>query len=809
MILSWLARFFRSFGREPFVHWYFAGLTLGSAAMGLGDVVRGLPVGQVFLLSTLAVLAGWLLARFRRLAIILAPFFILSGWIAALIMQANLGPSLLAWLNAASAVLREAIRWRETGQPDLEPLILAGKEITTLLYQVQESLSAWFSAWEHGSPSYDLLAVGLIWSCAFWVLGMWTGWSFRRWRRPMVSLLPAGLLVVGSLNYASGDARYLLPFTGFLIGWMAILNYKEARNHWLTDNIDYAEDISLDFSLATSAIIILLLLVGFFAASIPVISVRAAVEWAQNVFNPNPDKEDTVAKSFGLQRESPPTYFQLLSAGELPRKHLIGSGPDLSKRVVMSVQVMQTGASAQPEIDTASRRYYWRSLTYDEYTGLGWQSSQTKESGLTDGSIIHPQEFPTQLLVEQQIRLIEEIGPSIYAAGELLTVNMPFTVAWRPVSSSSVDPAARLDLFGASTGEKTYRALSAISGADLNALRNAGDHYPDWVIQRYLALPPGIPMRVLELASELTRGAPTPLDRIRIIESYLRKIPYTLDLPAPPVDRDIVDYFLFDLKKGYCDYYATAMVVMARAIGIPARLAMGYASGSYDSANQRYLVTEADAHSWPEIYFPGYGWIEFEPTGGLPEVQRPSSSSFQPPSTMPPDLLQDFQRPVAQRLIHSWLIWVAGFGLLVLIGILIYNSIRYRRLSPGDSIIITYQRFHRQARPLTEPLPTGHTPLELISRIEQWFTARPDLVRYFPGLQRISILAHRLTDLYMRVIYSPRMPGKEGQKEVRKLWNMLRLPLQISVLFGKLSPFKGDWLERSNDGPPPGSGVVQ
>ena len=150
-------------------------------------------------------------------------------------------------------------------------------------------------------------------------------------------------------------------------------------------------------------------------------------------------------------------------------------------------------------------------------------------------------------------------------------------------------------------------------------------------IQRYLALPPGIPMRVLELASELTGGAPTPLDRIRIIESYLRKIPYTLDLPAPPVDRDIVDYFLFDLKKGYCDYYATAMVVMARAIGVPARLAMGYASGSYDSANQRYLVTEADAHSWAEIYFPGYGWVEFEPTGGLPEVQRPGSSSFQPP----------------------------------------------------------------------------------------------------------------------------------------------------------------------------------
>jgi hypothetical protein len=161
------------------------------------------------------------------------------------------------------------------------------------------------------------------------------------------------------------------------------------------------------------------------------------VEWAQNVFQPGSDSQEAVAESFGLKREDPPTYFQQLSTGELPRKHLIGSGPDLSQRVVMTVQVIQPAAGAQTANQDAGWRFYWRSLTYDEYTGLGWQSSQAEEQRLQAGSMIHPQEFATQRLVEQQIRLVEKIGPSIYATGELLTLDTSFTAAVRPISSAT------------------------------------------------------------------------------------------------------------------------------------------------------------------------------------------------------------------------------------------------------------------------------------------------------------------------------------------------------------------------------------
>ena len=107
------------------------------------------------------------------------------------------------------------------------------------------------------------------------------------------------------------------------------------------------------------------------------------------------------------------------------------------------------------------------------------------------------------------------------------------------------------------------------------------------------------------------------MTRLLAIEAYLRTISYTLDVPAPPLDRDVADYFLFDLRRGYCDYFATAMVVLARSVGIPARLVTGYASGGYDVISAQFVVLEKDAHSWVEVYFPSYGWVEFEPTSGL------------------------------------------------------------------------------------------------------------------------------------------------------------------------------------------------
>ena len=142
------------------------------------------------------------------------------------------------------------------------------------------------------------------------------------------------------------------------------------------------------------------------------------------------------------------------------------------------------------------------------------------------------------------------------------------------------------------------------------------------MIRRYLGLPKVTPERVLALARDLTKNAATPYDRALAIETYLRKFPYTLDVEPPPSNRDVVDYFLFTSQMGYCDYYASAMVVMARAAGLPARIVVGYASGEYDASTAQYIIRMKDAHTWAEIYFPGIGWVEFEPTASQPLILR-------------------------------------------------------------------------------------------------------------------------------------------------------------------------------------------
>ncbi|MCS7207658.1 MAG: transglutaminase domain-containing protein [Dehalococcoidia bacterium] len=167
-----------------------------------------------------------------------------------------------------------------------------------------------------------------------------------------------------------------------------------------------------------------------------------------------------------------------------------------------------------------------------------------------------------------------------------------------------------------------YQITSAVSIATEEDLRQAGTDYPSWVTDRYLQLPESLPSRVRELAQTLTRNAPTPYDKALAIQEYLHTYTYTLNVEAPPFDADGVDYFLFVSKKGYSEYFASAMTVLLRAVGVPARVAAGYAPGVLDQEKKVFVVRDLDSHAWTQVYFPGYGWIDFEPTPGRPAPPR-------------------------------------------------------------------------------------------------------------------------------------------------------------------------------------------
>src|SRR5208282_1054173 len=158
-----------------------------------------------------------------------------------------------------------------------------------------------------------------------------------------------------------------------------------------------------------------------------------------------------------------------------------------------------------------------------------------------------------------------------------------------------------------------YEGRALVPVVSPEELRAASSNFPAKILHTYLQLPsldPAIPL----LAREITRRSSTEFDKSAAIEAYLRtRFGYTLTQPDPP-PKDPLAYFLFTRRAGHCEYFATAMTVMVRSLGIPARYINGFLLGEYNDVADSYIVRGSDAHSWVEVYFPDYGWIPFDPT---------------------------------------------------------------------------------------------------------------------------------------------------------------------------------------------------
>jgi len=165
-----------------------------------------------------------------------------------------------------------------------------------------------------------------------------------------------------------------------------------------------------------------------------------------------------------------------------------------------------------------------------------------------------------------------------------------------------------------------YSGVSRLPQFQLEKLRGAGTDYPDSITETYLQLPKLDP-RILELAKSVTASAETPVDKATVLENYLRtKYSYTLDLTGKP-GSDPLAHFLFETRAGHCEYFASAMAVMLRALQIPSREVNGFLPGEYNALGGDYIVRASDAHSWVEVYFPGNGWLLFDPTPPATEAK--------------------------------------------------------------------------------------------------------------------------------------------------------------------------------------------
>lgn len=169
-------------------------------------------------------------------------------------------------------------------------------------------------------------------------------------------------------------------------------------------------------------------------------------------------------------------------------------------------------------------------------------------------------------------------------------------------------------------------------------LELASSTYPTYVTDTYLSLPGTVTQETRDLASQIVSdaGATTPYDMAVAIQNYLRSnFTYQIDAEGAPDGRDIVDYFLFESKVGRCDHYASSMAVMLRSLGVPTRIVTGLAPVPYDRDMNGYVYRGRNAHAWVEVYFPGFGWIPFEPTPSQQAIDL-NAASAEPVTTPEP-----------------------------------------------------------------------------------------------------------------------------------------------------------------------------
>lgn len=264
---------------------------------------------------------------------------------------------------------------------------------------------------------------------------------------------------------------------------------------------------------------------------------------------------------------------------------------------------------------------YWRSHSYDTYNGFMWTQSQENVEQLRG-----PSRLSYQIPMGDEI-LGEEFWQTYYIVRD--QPNLLFA-AYRPTQifinaeSISRDSGVGLRVSEPLAAGMVYSVVSRRPIFDVAQLSAAGTSYPVEIIARYLQLPDNISPRVRELAQTLTANAPTAFDKANALRDYLLTIPYDYFPPPHPPGAEVVDTFLFEDKRGLCEQYATAHIVMLRTLGIPARMVAGYGAGEYNALSGYYTVRMNNAHAWVEVYFPQYGWVPFDPTPGWTPSPYPS-----------------------------------------------------------------------------------------------------------------------------------------------------------------------------------------
>lgn len=488
-----------------------------------------------------------------------------------------------------------------------ETELLWSDRVGILLNRVGSVFAQLFS----GHPVEDSILFLSLMYLLYWLLALHAGYILVRYGNAWQSVLPAGLALFVIHTYdplVSQRAWFLAVYLFFTLALVGRMTYLQRSSRWRQSRTSLPPHIGLEFIRFTLFAATFLVI---FAWTAPALA--NALPAAQRAWMP-------VARLWEQTADSLNDFFAPLRAtiGIATETYgpsaLLGRGSKLS-----SMQIFRV---TPPPDAPSPLRFYWRARTYDTYNNGQWYSTINTRQAYDpdDNDLAFPQEqgrwsgsflFTTATHVS-----------TLFTAPQPIWVNQSGHVEFALNPDTSMD----VSLFRADPSlnpGSVYYVQSAVSIATIAQLKSAGSLYPAWVTERYLQIPESITPRVFQLAEDITIGLVNPYDKVMAVTNYLRNnITYIESLDRnPPFNQETIDWFLFDYRKGFCNYYSSAEIILLRILGIPARWAVGYAQGESISTGD-FIVRHLDSHSWPEVYFPGYGWVEFEPTVSQPPIER-------------------------------------------------------------------------------------------------------------------------------------------------------------------------------------------
>ncbi len=650
------------------------------------------------------------------------------------------------------------------------------------LLNLAERVIIWLEKVHNSEQSNDNLIFVLGMAFLIWLLGYFCAWYTFREPRIWYVVVPGGVILFLNVHYARDNlAAYFVFYLFFALLLVVRSNLYARQRAWEAAGVRYDPDIPLDF-LRDGAIFAVVIILAAWAMPVTAASPRLADTWLA-FEEPWLDVQDQWNR-----------LFASLNYGPQEAPHAFGKGMILSGPVQLpDTLIMEVRAEVGR---------YWRAVVFDRYTGWGWIDTDEDKTLLDEGRNISPgPAYALRREVTQTITIYEPGGNVLLAAPQPVRVGLPARaeVSFLPSGDENRSPALDVSIIYSRKRlrrKQTYQVVSSLSTADVQSLRAAGDDYPPWVTERYRQLPSSLPGRVRRLARQITEGQPNAFDKATAIETYLRRYPYNQSIAAPPPDRDGVEYFLFDVKEGYCDYYASAMAVLARAAGIPTRLAAGYARGEYVPDLGLYRVRASHAHTWVEVFFPGYGWIEFEPTASEPPIARPERPSgeapagdrdFYDPLRSPglTDVDREHNLPEDEVLPgggtasgRAWspVRWAGALAIgLVAVGAAAWWLRQSHRPTGLTVVEQVYERMVRHAGLIGLPRPGHQTPHEYAANLSS----------AVPGG---AVAIGHITDLFVRERFGRRRAAPEEERAAQSDWRVLRRILWWRMLGRWLRP---------------------